>query len=129
MVRAVAVVVLVSAWNQQNEVAEIYVVIRCSAYRKRLRKNLSPVVDVDGVRYLQARSRTYELVQIAHRPALLPHEGVQEIAAVRTTAHDLTPGVDGSTPTAGLAGQRSEIVNVPVSPDNSIMNVGCGKVG
>ncbi len=116
------------ARNQQNKVAQIWVIIRRRAYRKRLRKNLSTVIDIEGIGYLQAGAWSDELVQIAHRPALFPHEGVQEIGAVRTSAHYLAPGVDGSAATACIARQGSQIVNAPVSPDDSIMDIRRGKV-
>ena len=58
MVGALAFVVMPIAWNQQHEVAQILVVIRRCSYRKRLRKNLSTVIDVEGIGYLQARARS-----------------------------------------------------------------------
>ena len=57
MVGALAFVVMPVAWNQQHEVTQICVIIRRCADRKRLRKNLSTVVDVEGIGYLQARAR------------------------------------------------------------------------
>src|ERR1700760_357207 len=129
MVAAGAVVALFFAWNEQDEVAEVGVVIRCCSYWKRLGENLTAVVDVDGVGQLQAGAWSDELVQVAHRATFLPDEGVQEIAAVRTTAHHLAPGVDGSPAAACIARQRTKFVDAPVSPDASIMNVLCRKIG
>ena len=82
VVGALAFVFIPVARNQKHQVAQVFVVIWSSPNRKRLGKNLSPVVDVEGIRYLQARARTYELVQIAHRPSLFPDKRMQKIHAV-----------------------------------------------
>jgi hypothetical protein len=54
MVGALAFVVVPVAWNQQNKVAEVCVIVRRGAYRKRLGENLSSIVDIESITYLQA---------------------------------------------------------------------------
>jgi hypothetical protein len=128
MVGALAFVVMPIARNQQHEVAQICVTIRRCAYGKRLRKNLPTVIDVEGIGYLQARARTYERVQIAHRPALFPYKRVQRIGAVGTRAHHLASGVDGSAAAACVARHGSEILDPSMSPNDSIMDARCQKI-
>jgi hypothetical protein len=76
MVGALAFVVVLVAWNQQNKVAEVCLIVGCGAQWKRPSENFSTVVDVKGFSELKARTGTNEPVQIAHGAAFLPYESV-----------------------------------------------------
>jgi hypothetical protein len=51
---APAVTVVSFAWHQKHEMTEVFVIIRRCSYRKRFGEDLSTIVDVEGVGYLQA---------------------------------------------------------------------------
>src|SRR5262245_8485492 len=102
--------------NEQNDMAEIFVVDRRDAERDRLRENLSSIIDVEGVGELQSGTRRNESVQVEHGTTLFPDECVQEIVAIGRATDNLPPGVDRPATAAGIVSHRSKIQDAAVPP-------------
>jgi len=117
------------ARNQEDHVAEIFVVDWRDAFGNGLRQNLSAVIDVEGICELQARAWGNDTVQVNHPCALLPHERVEKVVAIRGPANNLASFIDGSAAAARIAINRSEVENLTVFPSNGIMDTFRRQVG
>jgi len=61
--------------------AEVGIIVWSEAHRSSFSKDLSAIIDIEGIRKLKAGVRRNQSVQIDHRSAL-PDECVQEVSAV-----------------------------------------------
>src|SRR6185369_6476259 len=96
------------ARNQEDHVAEIFVVDWRDAFGNGLRQNFPTVIDVEGICKLQARAWGNDTVQVNHPCALLPHECVEKgVAAIRGSADNLAPRIDCSASAARIVIDRS----------------------
>ena len=117
------------ARNQEDHVAEIFVVDWRDAFGNGLRQNFPAVIDVEGICKLQARAWGNDTVQVNHPCALLPHERVEKVVAIRGPANNLASFIDSSATAARLAIQRPQVENLTVFPSNRIMDTFRRQVG
>ena len=61
---------------------EVRVIIRSEAQGRTFGKNLASIIDVECIRKLETRSRSDQRVQVLHRAAVFPHEGVEKIVTI-----------------------------------------------
>src|SRR6516162_4323976 len=111
---------------------QVSVIVRRETERRGLGEDLTPVVDVESICQLQARSRGNQGIQILHRPAVFPQESVEKIVAVRGPAHHLTSRIDAASSATRIARHSAEIVNYSVLPQDGVVSLiagGTWKIG
>src|SRR5437667_12770792 len=99
------------------------VVNRGDACWDGFRQNLSAVINVECVCKLEAGGWGYYGVQVNHGTALLRHDCMEKVAAIRRTANNLAPCVDGSATSARTATNRANFQDLTVSPPNCMVTI------
>jgi hypothetical protein len=103
--------------------SKVLVVDGSNTDRVCLGKDFPTIIDVERIGQLIARAWRNEGVQVEHGSAFLPHECVQEVAAIRRPANDLTAGIQATAAAARITGHSAEIVDLTVPPENGIVGL------
>src|SRR6478672_10801768 len=109
--------------------AQVLIVNWRDTFGNGLCQDFPAVVDVERICELQARAWGNDTVQVNHPCALLPHEGMDKVVAVRRTTNNLASRIDGPAAATRIAVNRSEVQNLTVFPSNGIMDTFRRQVG
>src|SRR5580700_701755 len=90
-------------------------------------KDFPARIDVKRVGQLKAGTRCNERIQVEHGSALLPHECMQSVDAIRRRTNDLSAGVQATAAAARVTGHSAEIVDFSMRPKDGIVGLIAGR--
>jgi hypothetical protein len=88
-----------------------------TAIRHPSSRNLSALVDVVSDQHLKTRTRLHQLVQVHHGSTVFPQKCMESESTVGRTAYDLPMRVNGASPAAGIAANRTEVSHHALLPE------------